>query len=477
MATATETVSSGGGGEKVRTIQDILDEMSADDRAFHDMIVGAAIDDVDISENDEIVQQYNDLSVERKDLIDFVVGSTLTAEIQHDATAVENFLAHFGVKGMQWGVRRDTSTRSAPSSSTPLSKSNLNTKESRSAARAKVKAGSATLGEAHIAAMKSTGHRVTNALLGDKTYWKQQAIITGVSLVGVGAAFAIPGVLPASALSAVGAAAAGTHGVGGYVMVNGTLTSVSSIGAQVLTGIGLTATQIGATGANTYSNVANLGRAIRGNARINKSYSALANRITASQTAGTKRVNRILHQSGGIRNRNLQHDDMMAASEMFKVEGFLEHFGIRGMKWGVRRSEGKGGTVSSALNALKGPDLTDKTNGMSDAARASAIRTKAKSSGLDSLSNAEMKLLVDRLGLERQMSSLTQQPSKIEKGRNFVDRQLKLGTTANNLISFVNSPGGRLLMATMGSTKGKHAGLIRDPRSKTVLNPKTFIRK
>lgn len=326
-------------GVKVRTIQDILDEMSEDERAFHDLIVGAAIDDVDISENQELVLQYNALSDERKDLIDFVVGSVLTNEDEVRHSDVDNFLAHYGVKGMKWGVRRDDTSRPDPSSSTPLSKSNLNTKAGRSEARAKVKAGAATLGEAHVAALKSTGHRVTNALLGDKTYWKQQAIIAGVSLAAVGAAFAVPAVLPASTLAAVGAWAAGSHGVAGVVSINGQLITTSALGSQILTGIGLTATQIGSGVAGTYSSVANLGRAIRGNARINKSYAALVDRIGATQTAGTKRVNKILNQSGSIRKRNLQHS-------FDEVGNFLAHYGVKGMQWGVRNGVQTGARVN-----------------------------------------------------------------------------------------------------------------------------------
>lgn len=444
------------GAAKVRTIQDILDEMSDDERAFHDLIVGAAVDDMDLSGDENVVARYNALTDERKDLIDFIVGSTISAEVRHDDSAVDNFLAHFGVKGMKWGVRRSDTGSSA----TPLSKSSMNTKEGRAAARAKVKSGAATLGEAHLAGLKSTGHRVTNALLGDRTYWKQQAIIAGASVAAVGASFALPAVLPASALGAVGSWAAGTSGVAGHVMVNGTLVSTSALGSQVLTGIGLTATQIGNSAASAYSGIANLGRAIRGNTRINRSYEALAGRIRSNQTAGTKRVNKILNQSGSIRKRNLEHSDV-------GVDNFLAHFGIRGMKWGVRRAEGSDGTVSTGVKEGK----------VSDAAQAHAIAAKAKSQGLDSLSNVEMKALITRLKLETQYSEFQKQPSKIEKGRAFVDRQLKTGQTINNAITFINSPAGRLLMATMGSTKGKHAGTIKVPGSKTPLKTKSFLRK
>ncbi|TRO51030.1 hypothetical protein E2P63_05340 [Candidatus Bathyarchaeota archaeon] len=64
----------------------------------------------------------------------------------------------------------------------------------------------------------------------------------------------------------------------------------------------------------------------------------------------------------------------------------LTHFGILGMKWGVRRKGGKSGRVESA-----------------DSKTANRLRKKS----LSELSNAELKTLTQRMQLEQQYKSLS----------------------------------------------------------------------
>lgn len=62
-----------------------------------------------------------------------------------------------------------------------------------------------------------------------------------------------------------------------------------------------------------------------------------------------------------------------------RYDDYLAHYGIKGMKWGVRK----------------------KRNESSDAKAASATKRKAKKHGSESLSNKELKTLQDRRSLEK----------------------------------------------------------------------------
>lgn len=78
----------------------------------------------------------------------------------------------------------------------------------------------------------------------------------------------------------------------------------------------------------------------------------------------------------------------------------LAHFGIKGMKWGVRRREGPDGTVANGPDAA-GPDTRSEDAKVADAARVKPI---------SQLSNQELQILISRMNLEQQYSKLTAAP-------------------------------------------------------------------
>ncbi len=79
-----------------------------------------------------------------------------------------------------------------------------------------------------------------------------------------------------------------------------------------------------------------------------------------------------------------------------EIEDFLEHYGVKGMKWGVRKR------VSNAVTKARGgPKLPDSA----DAAEAKVSKKKAKNN-VGSLSNKELQALVTRMNLEQQYSRL-----------------------------------------------------------------------
>lgn len=298
-----------------RTIQTIMDEMSPEQKDLQALVVGAALDGQSLAGNPEVLAQYESLSDEHKHLIDYLVGNIMAEEdLKHDAMAGE-FLSHYGVKGMKWGVIRDK--LNGPGS---LSRSSANTPEGRASARRAVKSGRATLKETHLASLKSTGHRAINAFTGDKTFWRRMAIGAGVSTGILAATIAAPFALPVGVLGALGSTSAAAAIVGTTSAFMGT--TEIGIAAIVLGGsTAATGTLAVSTAANVVGNTA---RAVAGNSLINRSYDRLGKTMVRRQKSGKQRVAQVLGKAGktvaGIRDKDLLQQDIMSNGD------FLSHY-------------------------------------------------------------------------------------------------------------------------------------------------------
>lgn len=89
----------------------------------------------------------------------------------------------------------------------------------------------------------------------------------------------------------------------------------------------------------------------------------------------------------------------------------LYHYGIKGMKWGVRRYQNKDGTLTSAGKKHE----REATRGWSKEAK-EARRIKRKS--VHQMTNKELQTLNRRMDLEANYRRLN--PSAIQKGLTFV---------------------------------------------------------
>lgn len=199
---------------------------------------------------------------------------------------VDDYLMHFGVKGMKWGIRKDRST-----------------------------------GSGDYSAQKSAGHRAANAVLGDKTFWKRTGIITGATVTSAVGALYAPGLLPASLLESIGhnswtKATGGGFGGGIPAIRVGDKVYYGKeawrVGGKITTTIyaeGLiAATAVGALAVNAGTNLA---RAVRGTPKLSdKDAERVGKRFWETQNRGRDRVNKT------IKPGNIQHS---------AVPSFLRH--------------------------------------------------------------------------------------------------------------------------------------------------------
>lgn len=99
---------------------------------------------------------------------------------------------------------------------------------------------------------------------------------------------------------------------------------------------------------------------------------------------------------------------------MSDLDEVLAHYGVKGMKWGVRKNRTGGSR----------PPMSD------DAANAKAARSKVRKGGTKALTNKELQNLVDRMNLEQRYEDLSVKRSTVSRGQRFVRTGLELGATA-----------------------------------------------
>lgn len=124
------------------------------------------------------------------------------------------------------------------------------------------------------------------------------------------------------------------------------------------------------------------------------------------------------------------------------VDEFLAHYGVKGMKWGVRKSEDSDDGSSSAKKEKPGPS--------DDVVKVDGHQSVIKAGGTRALSNKELKEVVDRMNLEQQYSTLktksgTTVGGKIDKGHEFIKKGAGFGETGVKIYNMVNSPAGTAL--------------------------------
>lgn len=116
---------------------------------------------------------------------------------------------------------------------------------------------------------------------------------------------------------------------------------------------------------------------------------------------------------------------------MADVDDVLEHFGVKGQKWGVRKDDSGGHTISE------------------DARKANRAAKTAKKEGTDVLSNEDLQRLVTRMNLEKQYKTLSPATGSQKAGKFVAD--LLLTTGKQQAAKLINDQAAKQLAKVLAS--------------------------
>ena len=103
----------------------------------------------------------------------------------------------------------------------------------------------------------------------------------------------------------------------------------------------------------------------------------------------------------------------------------LYHFGIKGMRWGVRRYQNKDGSLTPTGKKRKSESLHEDY-----------IKSHTRKSS-KSMSDAELRSRINRLEMEKKYTQLSTE--RINKGKAYVNKSMKaLGTVAALTTTAIN---------------------------------------
>lgn len=155
--------------------------------------------------------------------------------------------------------------------------------------------------------------------------------------------------------------------------------------------------------------------------------SARGNKIKATPEQLSAAKKKLVALYNGPLNEDVPEGlkETMKQSVDVGTEFVLEHYGVRGMHWGVRRTGAITTQTHIDSGLLKRRTRVRATGGHAqeahpDAVKAAVQKQVLKKSGPDSLSTQELRDLANRLQVENQVSILTS-----SKGKRFVNKQLE----------------------------------------------------
>ena len=141
------------------------------------------------------------------------------------------------------------------------------------------------------------------------------------------------------------------------------------------------------------------------------------------------------------------------------MENELYHFGIKGMRWGVRRYQNADGSLTSAgKKRLSKGHTSNEENDSSNKSSTKSSSTKT----VKDMSDDELRQAINRLQLEQQYKNLS--PKNVSKGKKFVD------TVKNDVLKPAAIDMGKQVAKSL-ITKGVNS-LIKDESLKVYTNNK-----
>jgi len=135
-------------------------------------------------------------------------------------------------------------------------------------------------------------------------------------------------------------------------------------------------------------------------------------------------------------------------------EDILAHYGILGMKWGVRRERGPDGRVSGGLTKRQRAKKEKKATAQLSEDHEKSRRAIKK--GVRALSDAELKDLIKRLEMEKKYNDLN--PQGIQKGHAVAKTFLAGATTITSIYAISKTPLAQDVAKAVGAVVQKKAG-------------------
>jgi hypothetical protein len=147
-----------------------------------------------------------------------------------------------------------------------------------------------------------------------------------------------------------------------------------------------------------------------------------------------------------------------------KGEAFLEHFGKKGQKWGVRKASATDSGGTNASPKATAPKAT--------APKATAPKAKkaGKYTKAGKLSNKQLKESVDRMRLEKDYNALVADKKSQSTGRRLLGKTLK--TTEDIAFNTLDVQGKRVANALIGKELDKTLGI----ESSRLTNIRDFVK-
>lgn len=111
----------------------------------------------------------------------------------------------------------------------------------------------------------------------------------------------------------------------------------------------------------------------------------------------------------------------------------LIHWGIKGMKWGVRRYQNKDGSLTPAGKKRRGNSTDDDSEDI-EIKKQRILKSRSARElykNADLFSDQELQSAYNRLNLERNIANLA--PKEVSKGEQFVNNVVNWGRKANDL--------------------------------------------
>lgn len=120
------------------------------------------------------------------------------------------------------------------------------------------------------------------------------------------------------------------------------------------------------------------------------------------------------------------------------VDRLLAHYGVKGMRWGHRKSQSS----------------SDATPASSDSAVVTDHKNRVATGGTRTLSNKELRELVDRMNLEQQYANLNKKSRPYKTGFEAVKEIMSVVKTVQEIHGAFNSPLAKDIRNAMKKRRG-----------------------